>query len=177
METDEIYQENNSESDTRERVIRLLNEIKSIEDRIAETEIIIEPVDKDLNTSEIPIEKPEENIKPGEEFSSKEKKKPNIFSERQIETNNKKFLYNIKKIKIGKPKHKHKENEEEIEKKRQSSKLKKSLDVRTTFTLRLDETGDLVGFSIRKPEEERWFNHLIKKSEGKPSESDRGVGK
>ena len=171
METKRAEQKDNSTDQNHDRVIKLLDEIKAIEGRFADTEIVIESVDQSLETIEIPKISEEDTLL-DEEIVHQEKKTDEV-PKKQVKPKRGKFLSNIRKtVKITHGKHKRRKKE--IDKKRVFSKLGRQKNIKATFTLKLDETGNLVGLSVRKPVKEKWSLPFIKKSKEKPSEEGRG---
>ena len=175
MEKEEINKKRNQdEPKTHDEVIKLLDEIRSMEENLLDTEIIIEPINQDLDAIEIPVE-PEiskEKITSDERIASKD-----IESQEKTpsEKHRKKgFLYRLKQIKIKKPNYKKLSDLKKKDKKKLLSKFlskKSRSSARTTFTLKLDETGNLIGFSIKKPIEHKWHLPFIKSQETSSEES------
>lgn len=185
METKEVEKEKNSfDPETHDRVAKLLDEIRAMEESISDPEILIEPIDQNLEIFETPIETEisgEEKTSEIKIISDKKKKfqqeiESNKSSEKKDKSKKKSFIYKIKGIKIYKSKNKRITNNERDKKNFLSRLTKKTADSRATFTLKLDETGNLVGFSIRKSKG-KWFNILMKRYKEKSSESDRGIVK
>ncbi len=174
-----------TDSEDHDRVAKLLDEIKAMEESIVDTEILIEPLDQSLDTFEIPIEteisgeetESEIEVTSDKERESQKEIESHTTSEKEDKSKKKGFLYKIKRIKIGKPKHKKSTDKKRGKKKFLSKSPKKLVENKATFTLKLDETGNLTGFSIKKPVEERWYIPFIKKSKESSSESRESTGK